>query len=140
MDKIEYKREANITTHSINITAVNELDNEYYSFIASNNQTEQEESEYCYKTLKDILQLHVSDNVFTLPVYHYYKDITLFFIPKCSLMIDTTLFETYLYHTEKQNKIIALCKYLNNPNLYHNAPFIHQLNYIYLDSPARDFS
>ncbi|ECW2964645.1 hypothetical protein F3X75_22425 [Salmonella enterica subsp. enterica] len=139
-DKLEYKREALIEKLSINSSAVEILDQKYYSFILQikrpQNKNETHTSEYEFT---DALKEFVEKKYTILKPVNYVSNIKLFFIPKDELKTNNKTFHNWFHSAISCGKIISLPEYLKNPAHYHTHHYSHELNSITLGDPSRKY-
>ncbi|MBJ0209958.1 hypothetical protein JFK57_22565 [Escherichia coli] len=119
-DKLEYKREANITKLSIDKFSIKKLNSDYWSFILNfRYQTN-------INTLFNLFNSLVSKHTDMLEPSHYHGNYRLFFVPKSQLKMNKYAFEYWYRNSVKNKKIIALPEYLENPLQFHTGGILIQ--------------
>ncbi|EMX1737755.1 hypothetical protein AAGK18_004645 [Salmonella enterica] len=119
-DKLEYKREANITKLSIDKDSIKKLNSDYWSFIL--NFRYQTNINTLFNLFKDLVGKHTD----MLEPSHYHGNYRLFFVPKSQLKMNRYAFEYWYRNAIKNKKIIALPEYLENPLQFHTGGILIQ--------------
>lgn len=119
-DKLEYKREVNITKLSIDKDSIKKLHSDYWSFIL--NFRYQTNIQTLFNLFKDLVSKHTD----MLEPSHYHGNYRLFFVPKSQLKMNKYAFEYWYRNAIKNKKIIALPEYLETPLQFHTGGILIQ--------------
>lgn len=128
-DNLVYKRYAVVEHLSIDVEAVRQLENSYFSFIYQCRRCEEtgnrrDSTTEFYLALNGLVSKHIE----YLDPVHYCDNIKLAFVPRSGMKADEALFSKWIETATLAGKIISLTDYLTNPEPFHVKPYVHAVN------------